>query len=494
MNLKINIKNFLRSIFSLKKIHIIFTFYTLVILLGAGILTGSFSHTDNSEKINFFSALFTSVSAFSDTGLSLVDTGTSFNIFGQAVIAILISLGGIGIFAIKFYIFNHLFGKKLSILSREILKIERGSSKLSELKGVIKVSINFFLILVLISSLALSLYFYFYDAEPQKFSFQKSPYKNISLSLRFAVFHSISAINNAGFDIIGPNSFEPYYHSYFLQIMIIILTIIGGIGYPVIYDFFSFFKLKLSKQKIKRFRFSLFTKVSILSYFVIALIGFILLITFEASSNSPFTFWNQEQNGNWFDKTFALLFHNFMTRSTGFFTFDLKQLTQPSTFLTSLLMFIGSSPSSTGGGIRVTTFWIFIAVVLSKIRGTSDVNIFKRKITTDKIVSAATVFFISFILVVAIVFLSSFSLDDLSSQQKTSDYKIYHLVFEVMSAFGTSGLSTGLIRNLSVISQIGFMIIMLIGQLGITSFIYVWQGDNIGKQNKTYITEDILIG
>ncbi|AJR12392.1 Ktr system potassium uptake protein B [Mesomycoplasma dispar] len=494
MNLKINFKSFLKSLFRLKKIHIIFTVYTSIILLGAGFLVAPFSHSNSLNKINFLAALFTSVSAFSDTGLSLVDTGTNFNVFGQSVIAILISLGGIGIFAVKFYIFNHLFGKKISILSREILKIERGSSKLNDLKGVIKTSINLFLILVFISSFALTLYFYFYDANPEKFSFQKSPYKDLSLSIRFAIFHSISAINNAGFDIIGAYSFEPYYYSYFLQIIIIILTIIGGIGYPVIYDFYCYFRIKLSRQKVKNFRFSLFSKISILSYFVISFFGFILFIAFETSSSSNLTFWNQKQNGNWFDKSFALLFHNFMARSTGFLTFDLKQLSQASTFLTSLLMFIGSAPSSTGGGIRVTTFWIFIIVIISKIRGSQDVNVFKRRITTDKIVSASIVFFISLVLVIFLVFLASFSLDDLINQGKSSPYQIHHLIFEVTSAFGTSGLSTGLIRDLSVVSQIGFMIIMLIGQLGITSFIYVWQGDNIGKQNKTYITEDILIG
>lgn len=113
MNLKINFKSFLKSLFRLKKIHIIFTVYTSIILLGAGFLVAPFSHSNSLNKINFLAALFTSVSAFSDTGLSLVDTGTNFNVFGQSVIAILISLGGIGIFAVKFYIFNHLFGKKL---------------------------------------------------------------------------------------------------------------------------------------------------------------------------------------------------------------------------------------------------------------------------------------------------------------------------------------------------------------------------------------------
>ncbi|AJC49693.1 TrkH family potassium uptake protein [Mycoplasma flocculare] len=494
MNLKISFKSFLRSLFRLKKIHIIFATYTSVILLGAAFLVAPFSHSTLANKISFFTSLFTAVSAFSDTGLSLVDTATNFNVFGQSVIAILIILGGIGIFAVKFYIFNNLFGKKISILSREILKIERGSSKLNDLKGVIKTSINLFLILVLLSSLALTLHFYFYEVDPLKFSFEKSPYKDVSLSLRYGIFHSISAINNAGFDIIGASSFAPYYYSYFLQIIIIILTIIGGIGYPVIYDFYCFFRIKLSRQKVQNFRFSLFSKISLLSYFVISFFGFILFIAFEASSTSNLTFWNQQQNGNWFAKTFALFFHNFMARSTGFLTFDLKQLSQASIFLTSLLMFIGSSPSSTGGGIRVTTFWIFILVIISKIKGSQDVNAFKRKIKTDKIVSAAIVCFISLALVISLVFLASFSLDNSINQGNTIPYQIHHLIFEVTSAFGTSGLSTGLIRHLSTVSQIGFMLVMLIGQLGITSFIYVWQGDNIGKQSKTYITEDILIG
>ncbi|WP_434336906.1 TrkH family potassium uptake protein [Mesomycoplasma conjunctivae] len=480
----------------IKTIQIIFFTYLTIILIGAGILSTPWARLPNAENIGFFKALFTSVSAFSDTGLSLVDTGTTFSVFGQIIIACLIFIGGIGFFAIKFFIFNYIFGFKLGIVSREILKIERSSNKISELKSVIKTTIYFFLIIIFVFSLILSIHFYSYEAPAHKFPINQNPYKNIGLSTRFGIFHTISALNNAGFDLVGGNSFEPYYSDYFLQTLFILLTVLGGIGYPVIYDFYIYFKNKVFTKKKKAFSFSLFTKISLISYFTILVISYTLFIIFEVTTKTK-TFWNLNSSGNTFNKLFALLFHNFSTRSVGFSIFDVDTLTSPSLFLSAILMFIGSAPSSTGGGIRVTTFWILILAIIAKFRHLKEIYTFKRKISNERVSASAIVFVVSIILNLTLIFISSVSLDEINNLNQNNPafrFEIHHIIFEVSSAFGTTGLSTGLIRFLPPVTQFCFMLIMVIGQLGVSSSVLVWRGTTIERSSHKYIEEDVIIG
>jgi Trk-type K+ transport system membrane component len=157
--------------------------------------------------------------------------------FGQAIIAILILLGGIGIFAVKVYIFNFIFRQKLNLSTSNILGQERSSKDASLSKKTVIVSVSLILILITLSSFILSFVFYF--EVPNEVNPGNNPLGDVGLSIRFAIFHSISAINNAGFDIIGSTSLAPYYSAYAMQIIFLILFVIGGIGYPVIYDTFS---------------------------------------------------------------------------------------------------------------------------------------------------------------------------------------------------------------------------------------------------------------
>jgi Trk-type K+ transport system membrane component len=159
--------------------------------------------------------------------------------FGQAVIAILILLGGIGIFALKVYVFNFIFGQALKMSTINILGKERSFKDNNLSKKTIIVSITLILFLVILSSFILSFIFYFEAPSNVGIEPSNNPVGDISLSIRFAIFHSISAINNAGFDIIGSSSLVPYYSVYSIQIIFMFLFIIGGIGYPVIYDSYS---------------------------------------------------------------------------------------------------------------------------------------------------------------------------------------------------------------------------------------------------------------
>ncbi|MGL5205012.1 MAG: potassium transporter TrkG, partial [Metamycoplasmataceae bacterium] len=219
-----NIKPYLKKIklffFNLSNIKIIFITYFLVTFLSSLLLLNPYSHAEGAD-VTYIDALFTAASAFSDTGLVTLVTSETWSMFGQAVIAILIFLGGIGIFAMKVYIFNFIFNRKLNLITSNILGKERSAKDANLSMKTIVVSVSLILILISISSVILSFLFYF--EAPSTINSENNPVGDIGLSIRFAIFHSISAINNAGFDIIGPSSLQPYYSTYFLQIMFIIL-------------------------------------------------------------------------------------------------------------------------------------------------------------------------------------------------------------------------------------------------------------------------------
>ncbi|MGL5617638.1 MAG: TrkH family potassium uptake protein [Metamycoplasmataceae bacterium] len=489
-----SIKYYLKKIklffFNLSNIKIIFITYFLVTFLSSLLLLDPYSHAEGAS-VSYIDALFTAASAFSDTGLVTVVTSETWSMFGQAVIAILIFLGGIGIFAMKVYIFNFIFNRKLNLITSSILGKERSAKDANLSMKTIVISVSLILILITISSFILSFLFYFEkpSIEPAD---NNNPVGNLGLSIRFAIFHSISAINNAGFDIIGPSSLQPYYSTYFLQLMFIVLFVIGGIGYPVIYDTYSWANHKIRKLPGKS-RFSLFSKVSCISYFIVSMVGLIFAFSFEVSAvralnESKETLWNG--NGDTGSKVMAIFFNTFSTRNAGFATVDFQTFSQPTIILYSIMMFIGSAPSSTAGGIRTTTIALIFLTIWSKVRGVPSVRIFNRKIPKETVDTAGVVFSISVIMVFFVTFISTSSIHGSSSNQ----FGFIDVLFEVSSAFGTTGLSTGLTSQLNVISKLFIILIMFIGQLGISSTILVWKSHKNRQFKFSYIEEDIAIG
>lgn len=527
---------------------------------------------------NYINAIFTTASAFSDTGLIVYDTYIYWNMFGQAIISILIVLGGIGIFAIKFFIINYLFRKSVSTLtSVQVLQSERGDNDINSTIKLVTSSVKFLLFVILFSGFFMSLYFYF--ASPsQTFGISKylnnqyiNPQGNLSLAFRFGYFHTISAINNAGFDIISNRSIMPYYLNYGLQIWIIVLLVIGGIGYPTIYDFHKFLKRKLRGNK-KKYHFSLFSKVSIITYILVLLVGMIITISLETTSHSNSTLWNRiyipqhlsntyikwveaynnspdllnlltvstkenlplEQKewfdvlnqgsipgeisslkdyinqgtmyGSKFDRTFAIIFTAFSTRSAGFATVNVRHFTHSSTLIWIIMMLIGAAPSSTGGGIRTTTLALLVMSGVSVLLGRKRVRLFKRAIEPKTVFMSGQAFAFAFVIVIFISFISFSSFDIHGGNIQTSYitqkafdsskpfYDTEHLIFEVASAFGTTGLSTGITQDLNIISKLGIILTMFIGQFGVSSTLLVWKRKRAKDRNYEYITEDIAIG
>ncbi|WP_246051811.1 TrkH family potassium uptake protein [Mycoplasma nasistruthionis] len=532
---------------NISKLKYLLFVYFLIIVLSSIILFLPISQNANQPKISYINAVFTTASAFSDTGLVVVDTYKHWNDLGQAVIAILILSGGIGIFALKFFIINYLFGKKTtSVVEMKLLQTERGGSDMSKMIKLIVSSVKFIFIVICFYSIILTLYFYFSPLKHTK-GIQLmlngdfiSPQYNWGLSLKFGIFHTISAINNAGFDIMSGFSLMPYYQNYFLQISFIILLIIGGVGYPVLYDLLEWIKHKIHR-KPTQYKFSLFTKVSLTAYLLILIAGFLASIVFETTSSNPYTLWNQYyipenlsdsvyttytkwfndgadltnvpdkikqyvENGHLygsdFDKFFAVVFSSFSTRSAGFATVNIKHFTQGTTFIFILMMIIGAAPASTGGGIRTTTFALMFMSIVRILFGWPKVRMFKRSIRQETVNMSSQIIAITLIIILLASMILFSSFDTYKGQIKTDSifnngnevFGTENIVFEVASAFGTTGLSSGITKNLNVASKITLILVMFIGQFGISSTLQVWKRKKSYKRTFEYIDGDIAIG
>ena len=524
---------FMHFIHWLKRLPIvkhILIFYLLITLLGSAILISPISiNSAASEKVSYLDALFTSASAFSDTGLITNDTGVVWSMFGQAIIAILIFIGGIGWFALKVYIFNIIFNKPIKLSTRLALNMERGSSNVGVTRKLIAVAVTIVLSVMLVGAIILSFLFYYTNGNfvsnkaagdallnHHWTTEQFDPRGNWDISIRYGIFHAISAINNAGFDIMGYNSIGAYYYNYEVQMIFILLFVFGGIGYPVIYDMYRYVYCK--KHKLL-FKWSLFTKISMATYISLSLIGTGTSILIESRTNNlviknfsdpnnPFithSFWKDKDNGTTGNKVFALFFSSMSTRNAGFATTDMYEFAPATKVLFSFMMFVGSAPSSTAGGIRTTTFGILVVAIFRFIRGKKAVYMFNRKISSDTVKNAFIVFAISFFLVMLVtnIGMSSMSyhsggkIDPIFASGSKHTYRITtfaDVFFETSSAFGTTGLSTGLTALFNVPTKICFILLMFIGQLGVTSTLLVWNSKIDTKRKIDYLEEDIIIG
>lgn len=493
-------KSFLFRLKRISNFKIILLIYFLIVIVSSLILLAPISQTGR-QNIEYIDALFVASSAFSDTGLSPIITAQSWSMFGQAIIAVLIVCGGIGIFALKFYIFNIIFRKPVSLTARNILDKERGSQNLGNSYQTIKISVSVMFCLIILFSFILSFVFYYGDinlkvpelVEDPNFVIN-NPQGDIAMSIRFAVFHTISAINNAGFDIVGSSSLRPYYSNYAVQIIFIILFVTGGIGYPVLFDVFSYFQAKMFNRRAK-FKFTTFTKLSSLTYLLISITGIIIAFSFEASLKSNTSFWNSSHYGDYGQKSMALFFNSMSTRNAGFATVNMKDLSEGTIIAYSIMMFIGSAPSSTAGGIRTTTFALVILSIVSKFKHSPSVKVFKRRINQEVVSKAKAVFAISTaIIFLATIFCYSTIIELNNNLATVNQFHFTDILFEVSSSFGTTGLSRGITSSLNIFSKLVLIIVMFIGQLGISSTILVWNENKNKEILYNYVSEDILIG
>ncbi|WP_071026513.1 TrkH family potassium uptake protein [Peptoniphilus raoultii] len=399
--------------------------FIVLIFTGAFLLNTKMASVSG-ENIGFVNALFTSTSASCVTGLVLVNTSEYWTAFGKFIIASLIQIGGLGTMVFLSLI-PMLFHKRIGIVERRILK-EQVSHDAT--KGIIKLVIyiiKFSLGVEFVGAILLALRFI-----PQ--------YGFIKGTL-FSLFHSVSAFCNAGFDLTG-NSLMNYQSDGLITLTISSLIIIGGLGYTVFLEIYRHRNFK---------NLSLHSKAAIsisLILLIIGTLGFFLLEHNQISMN------NLDLKG----KILTSYFMSASSRTAGFNSLDLSKIQEGSVIITIFLMFIGASPASTGGGIKTTTFGVLLFSTISVLRGDEEAEIFHKTIPYDALVKSLCIFFLAS----GLVIISSLGLMIIEDGR----FLYLDILYEIVSAFGTVGVSRGITSNLSYPSKIILIILMYIGRVG----------------------------
>ena len=407
--------------------------FFIVIMTGTLLLMLPISSRDG-QCVGFIPAMFTATSATCVTGLVVVDTYTHWTLFGQIVVISLIQIGGLG-FVTMGVLFAMALNRKVSLKQRALIKESVNSLQLG---GVVRLVRKIFigtLIFELTGAFLLSLFFV--------------PRLGLGRGIYYSIFHSISAFCNAGFDLMGfrgeYSSFTGEYDSIIINITIMSLIVIGGIGFIVWDD--------ISKHGLHFRKYMLHTKIVLTTTCVLIFGGAFLFYIFERNNLMS----GMSAKG----VILSSLFSSVTARTAGFNTIDTAALTPSSKLLTSILMFIGGSPGSTAGGIKTTTAATIIFYVGNNLRGRSECNVFKRRIDDDTVKKAGVIICIYLILALA----GTLAICHIQGGAPISD-----VLFEVCSAIGTVGMSTGITRDLTDASRIIIALLMYCGRVGAMTF------------------------
>lgn len=401
--------------------------FALIILIGSILLQLPIA-TQDGIGLGWLNAIFTATSATCVTGLVVVDTGTTFSLFGQIVILSLIQIGGLGFMTFA-TLFALLIGRKISLKERLLLQEALNVVSPQGVVRLVKTVFLFTLITEAIGSLLLSI----------RFSFDMP----VSRAIYYGIFHAVSNFNNAGFDLMGDfRSLTGYVADPVVTLVISSLIILGGIGFIVVHDFLEY----------KSFhKFSLHSKVVLCTTVALIIIGTLFIFLLEY--NNPKTLKPLSASG----KILGSLFQSVTARTAGANTLNIGDLSDSTIFLLIILMFIGASPGSTGGGIKTTTFVTLLGAAWSQVKGKEDVVFFRQRLVPTMIYKAITVALIGFIVVLVVTMI-------LSITETEKNFEV--ILFEATSAFGTVGLSMGLTPELSTLGKIIIAITMFIGRLG----------------------------
>lgn len=439
--------------------QIILTGFFLIILIGGVLL---YLPVSNRGGADFTDTLFTAVSATCVTGLVTVDTYSNYTAFGHFIILLLIQTGGLGFISVA-ALFSISMGKKIGIRERMLIS---ESISLSETSGIVRLMrfiIMVTFIIEFIGACILSVCFI--------------PEFGISDGIFKGIFHSVSAFCNAGLDLMGEreafSSFSAYadltFRNFIVNITLCVLVITGGLGFYVWYDLYCI-------KSRKRLR--LHTKLVLIISVILTLGGAMLLLSFE---------WNNPQTIgelNLGEKIMASFSQSVFARTAGFNTINLSELRQESVILECLLMFIGASPGSTGGGVKTTVAAVMLLTAFSVVQGHDEVFVFNRRISKRLRLRALAVFSLA----VATVLIGMTVLCIFESGG------FEQILFEVISAFSTTGLTMGITTGLSEPAKVMVMILMYFGRVGILTAGYaIAKRQNFNEKVISYPKEDILM-
>lgn len=416
-------RRFLHNPIALKPPQILALIFLFLIVVGACLLKLPIAHE---KTLSWSDAFFIATSASTVTGLVTVDPGSTFTLFGEIVILFCIQVGGLGVMSFASLVVI-MMGKKITIKQRRLMQEALNQPSIG---GVIRLVRNLFIFSISIQIIAIFF-----------LSLRWVPDLGFSKGVYYSIFHVISAYNNAGF-ALWPDGLMQYVGDPMVNIVISLLFITGGIGFTVLVDLWASREWK---------ELSLHSKVMIISTFAINIIAVLLVYLFEF--NNPKTLGMLSES----DKLWAAYFQGVSPRTAGFNSIDLTAINPDTSLLMILLMFVGAGSTSTGGGIKLTTFVVILFTVAAFLKGKEDTVILRRTIRNAVVYRALAITTISILFIFVALFL-------LTYVQKGHSFML--IIFEVISAFGTVGLTMGLTFDLTFIGKIVIMAVMVFGKLG----------------------------
>ncbi len=457
MRILIRIKIFLSKYLSPSRIFILS--FISVILIGTFLLWSPFSATKG--PLRFIDALFTSTSAVCVTGLVVVETGKDLSLIGQIITLCLIQIGGLGIITFS-TIFFILMGRGISFKGREIVQSTFLHTPRKDFLVIIKSILLFAFAFESVGTFILFL----------RFSLDDS----IRVAFYKALYHAVSAFNNAGFSLFS-NSFIGFQGDLIINLTVMGLIILGGIWFIVHYEVFSYLK---GKQK----KLSIHTKLVLITTAILIILGAVIFYFFERN--------HILKDVSTLDKILISLFQSITPRTAGFNTVEISALTNATILFLLILMFIGASPGSTGGGVKTTSAAILLLMIWNRLKGNEEVNILNRTIPRETISRTVSIIFASAFSVSLItsllLILGGSNLPPLQSRHFFVEY-----LFETVSAFGTVGLSMGVTPKLSDPQKLAVILMMFAGRVGPLTLAFSLSRVT-GERGLTYAEESVMVG
>ncbi len=434
--------------------------FILVISIGTVLLMMPFS--TRADGFNHpITALFTATSAVCVTGLSVVDIGIHYTLIGQLILLMLVEVGALGYMSATTVLLL-LIGRKFGIKDKAALQQTLDTSGLGGSVGLVK---HIVMTMVAFQFLGILLLFPVFEPNYGRWD-----------GLWRAIFHSVNGFNNAGFSLFS-NSLVEYVTSPLLNFTMSLLIIFGGLGYQVIIELLSWLKNKLSQQK-SRWEFSLHFKVVTRTTLLLLILGTVLFLITE--------FQNQQTLGSFSlpQKIMAAWFQSVTCRTAGFNTIDIGAMVPAGMFITTMLMLVGASPGSTGGGVKTTTCHLLVNCTIAALQGRDEVLCYQRKIPYSLILKAIGV------LVGSIFVISFATLLTVIIQPELGFGTVF---FEIVSAFATVGLSTGITAQFSFLSQLIIVVTMYIGRVGVLLLMLAFIGET-KPSSVEYPEAHLLVG
>jgi trk system potassium uptake protein TrkH len=453
-------------IYRLKKMapgQALIVYYATAILIGTVLL--SLPCATTGEPLGFLDALFTATSAQCVTGLTVIDTGSGLSFYGQLVVLTLIQLGGLGImtFSVYFFFFLRL---GVGIKGRWIVQETLLHTPVSSLRDLIAGIVRMALMIEVAGIILLSFVFV--------------PQMGFARGLYCAVFHSISAFCNAGFSLF-PQSLVGYRGDALLNITMISLIVLGGIGFLVLREIRD---VLTYRGKGRGPRFSLHSRIVLTTTVILILGGALMIGVLESGSALS--------DMDMSEKAMTAFFQSVTARTAGFNTIDMGMLRISTLLLITFLMFIGASPGSAGGGIKTTSLALFVAIIVSRLKGNQHTNVFKRTVSEETITRTLALVMLAILTVgIALFVLLLVQHPGVSVRQQDAVFLQY--LFETVSAFGTVGLSMGATAKLAWGGKLIVIVLMFVGRVGLLTVAFSI-AKRVSPYAPRYAEENIMIG